>query len=205
MVTWAVLLDCARAVVAAAGAPEAARVLREWPRPQAARTTVPATLPVLRWLDEAAGRAPPGVLAALARAVRDAAPLLAWRQSYGPDEADAAFLARYGWCELFGRSGPVPCEALAAGILLLGPATHYPAHSHVAQEIYVPLSGTAAWQRGGAEFVVRSPGECIVHASREAHAMRTDDAPLLAFYVWCGQGLGESARLAGATQRPPVG
>ena len=81
-------------------------------------------------------------------------------------------------------------------MLLLGPDTHYPSHSHAAVELYVPVSGTAEWQRGTATFAWRAPGACIVHASHEPHAMRTGVDPLLAFYLWRGAGLGEAARLA---------
>jgi mannose-6-phosphate isomerase-like protein (cupin superfamily) len=200
MVEWAAILERAQTVLAGSCTSGPLGFDRDWPAPIALRPLPPTTLAVLRWLDEAAETAPAGPLAALAHAVRDAAPGLSWRQTYGPDEVDTAFLERYGWCELFGRSAPIPCDTLACGVLLLGPATHYPSHSHAAEELYVPLSGAAEWQRGADEFVVRPPGECIVHASREAHALRTGAAPLLALYLWRGDGLGESARLRPGTR-----
>jgi hypothetical protein len=197
-VDWAALLARARATLAGPAAPEVARFLGEWPEPGAPRAVAPSGLAVLRWLDVAVEQAPPGPLAALAQASRAAAAALAWRQSYRPGEVAADFLDRYGWCELFGRTGPIPSDALAGGLLLLGPATHYPAHSHAAEELYVPLSGVAEWQRGTAPFARRRPGEFIRHASGEMHAMRTAAAPLLALYLWRGAGLDETARLGAA-------
>jgi len=203
MAEWAKLLDCARAVVEGAAVPECARFLAGWPGSAAARAVRSEPLAVLCWLDAAVDGAPAGPLAALAREVRAAAPRLAWRQTYRAGHVSAAFLARYGWCEIAGATGPVPCASLAAGLLLLGPHTDYPVHGHVAEELYIPLSGAAAWQRGDGAFSVRQPGEAIHHASDEPHAMRTGAAPLLALYLWRGEGLGASARLRHGAPRAP--
>jgi len=195
MTDWDEMAQCARAVVETASVPEISAFLADWPTRRVTRAVVPATLPVLRWLPETAEQAPPGRLAALAHMVNDASAALRWRQTYGPEEIAAHFPERYGWCEIVGLSGPIACEALACGVLLLGPDTLYPSHSHVAQELYIPLCGGAEWQRGLGPFVKRGAGEIIVHAPLEPHAMRTHAAPLLALYLWRGAGLAESARL----------
>ena len=51
------------------------------------------------------------------------------------------------------------------------------------------------WQRGDERFVVRGPGECIHHAPRVPHAMKTGSEPLLALYVWRGGDLAEKSTL----------
>jgi mannose-6-phosphate isomerase-like protein (cupin superfamily) len=203
MVDWARMLSSARALVAAARAPECAGFLADWPAPAEVRPVEPASLGVLRWLSEAASQAPAGAPGALAREVAGAANAFSWRQTYRPGEVPASFLERYGWCELAGSRGPLPSAVLACGFLLLGPDTHYPRHSHTAEELYVPLSGAAEWQRGTERFTLRYPGEPIFHASREAHAFRTGAAPLLALYLWRGDGLTDCARLTPDT--PPNG
>jgi hypothetical protein len=195
---WAGILGRARAVIETARAPEAARFLAAWPAGAAPREVAPATLPVLRWLGPAVERAPPGPLGALAAAVAAASAALGWRQSYRAGDVPRGFLERYGWCELLGRAGPVECGLLAGGVLLLGPDTHYPEHQHQAEELYVPLSGAAGWQRGAGAFERRLPGEAIFHSSAEPHAMQTGAEPLLALYLWRGDGLGGQATLAGA-------
>jgi quercetin dioxygenase-like cupin family protein len=192
---WAKILEDARAVVANTHAVERLRFLSDWPAHFAPRPVTPSTLTVLKWLGVAADGAPPGAPARLARGIAVAAHALAWRQTYRAGDVPAGFLERYGWCELLGATGPVPCEALAGGLLLLGPDARYPAHRHAAEELYIPLSGRAEWQRGGGPFVARPPGEAIIHASGEPHAMRTGAEPLLALYLWRGAGLGESATL----------
>jgi mannose-6-phosphate isomerase-like protein (cupin superfamily) len=190
------MLRRARAVVAAAGAPECARFLADWPVPAAARPVVPSRLEVLRWLDGAASAAPAGALGTLARELAAAAAELAWRQTYQAGDVPVSFLERYGWCELAGIRGPLPSSALACGFLLLGPDTEYPPHSHAAEELYVPLSGAGEWRCGPERFAVRRPGEPVFHAHGEVHAMRSGAAPLLALYLWRGEGLGDAARLA---------
>ena len=185
--------------LASFGAQALAPYLAEWPVSQDAASTAlrgadaaPA-LPVLRWLPRIAADAhsiDPG----LVRAVCRAAPSLAWRQTYGPDEVGAAFIENYGWTELFGARGRERAKT-AGGLLLLGPNTSYPAHRHEAEEIYLPLSGAADWQQGDAIWRKRPPGTLIHHCSEEIHAMRTGNEPLLALYLWRGERLSQKARL----------
>lgn len=158
------------------------------------RAVAACQLPVLRWIPDLAGN-----IAAfgidLVAAVCGAAPALAWRQTYTAQDFDAAFLDNYGWSEIFGVSGPIASERIACGFLILGPATYYPRHRHEAEEIYLPLSGTAAWQQGDSVWRDRPPGTLIHHAGDEPHAMRTGAHPLLALYLWRGANLAHKARL----------
>ncbi len=126
----------------------AAPFLADWPAPSTAlRRPPPRALPVLQWLEPACRNGWAGAGDALA-ALRRAAPLLAWRQTYAAEDFGAAFLERYGWTELIGERGPIASDRIAVGFLLLGPDATYPSHSHDAEEIYLPLSGNAAWRRG---------------------------------------------------------
>jgi hypothetical protein len=174
--------------------PRLAPFLSDWPLAMAGRAVTPSTLPVLRWLPGPA--ADPGVFGAdLVAAVCHAAPSLAWRQTYTVNDLDAAFLDNYGWSEILGGAGPLASERIACGFLLLGPSTHYPRHRHEAEEIYLPLCGTAAWQQGDAAWRERKPGAVIHHAGDEPHAMRTAADPLLALYLWRSNDLAQKARL----------
>ena len=124
-------------------APALTPFLSDWPRVGFERAIIPASLPVLRWLPEAA-RDAPRFSAAVVDALCRATPSLAWRQTYTEREVEADFLQNYGWTELIGERGPLACERLACGILVLGPDTLYPRHRHEAEEIYLPLVGTRA-------------------------------------------------------------
>jgi hypothetical protein len=168
--------------------------LEDWPETYLPRAVTPSHLPVLRWLPDI-GCDPAAFGIDLVAAVRRAAPSMAWRQTYSTKDVDAAFLDNYGWSEILGASGPLGSERIACGFLILVPSTHYPRHRHEAEELYVPLSGTAGWQQGDAPWRERSPGSAIHHARDEPHAMRTGAKALLALYLWRSADLEQKARL----------
>ena len=202
-VSHAHLLALIHRRLASFGAQALAPYLAEWPVSQDAGSDAASTaprradaapaLPVLRWLPRIAADAH-SIDPRLVRAVCRAAPSLAWRQTYGPDEVGAAFVENYGWTELFGARGRERAKT-AGGLLLLGPNTSYPAHRHEAEEIYLPLSGAADWRQGDAIWRKRPPGTLVRHCSEEIHAMRTGDEPLLALYLWQSGRLSQKARL----------
>ena len=174
--------------------PALAPFLADWPTMDRRRSVVGSDLPVLRWFPEIARDA--GAFGMdLVAAVYRAAPSLAWRQTYTTNDVDGTFLDNYGWSEIFGEHGPLVSTRVACGLLILGPSTHYPQHRHEAEEMYLPLSGTAAWQQGNAAWRDRPPGTLIHHASDEPHAMRTGAGPLLALYLWRSDNLAQKARL----------
>jgi hypothetical protein len=170
--------------------------LADWPVTKERRAVVPSTLPVVRWLAQRL-RSAPSFSRELVHALYEAAPAMAWRQTYTMSQVGAAFLENYGWTEIVGLSGAVPSERIACGFLLLGPALEYPRHRHEAEEIYVPLVGTASWQQGDGHWRVHPPGTVIHHASNEPHAMRTRVHALLALYLWRSTNLHQKAQLVG--------
>jgi Dimethlysulfonioproprionate lyase len=174
--------------------PALAPFLAQWPVSGVLRAVTACGLPVLRWLPDIAGDASAfgGDLVSM---VCHAAASMDWRQTYTEKDLDAAFLDNYGWSEILGLRGPLPSGQLACGFLILGSYTHYPSHCHAAEEIYLPLSGTAEWQQGDAVWRHQPPGTPIHHVRDEPHAMRTLTSPLLALYLWRGANLAEKARL----------
>jgi hypothetical protein len=196
----------ARRLLESLAAPVLEPFLADWPgsqiscrapeeRSAAPRTADAAcTLPVLRWLPRIAADTH-GFGSALVTALCRSAPSLAWRQSYTNGELGAAFMQNYGWTEIL---GPRSCDSggqTACGLLLLGADTFYPQHRHEAEEIYVPLRGTAEWQQGDAVWRSHAPGTLINHQSEESHAMRTAAEPLLALYLWRSADLCQESRL----------
>jgi mannose-6-phosphate isomerase-like protein (cupin superfamily) len=122
-----------------------------------------------------------------------AAPTMAWRRTYTEADVGAAFLQNYGWSEIVGTSGPLPSERVACGFLVLGPQIHYRRHQHEAEEVYIPLAGTASWQQGDGGWSDYAPGTVIHHDRNEPHAMRTGTRPLLALYLWRSADLRQKA------------
>lgn len=172
--------------------------LDEWPMDLRQRHVEPSMVPVLRRLSEIQESAPE-FSASVVKALVAAAPYLAWRRSYTPAEIGTSFLENYGWTELVGLTGPVASEHLACGVLVLGADVTYPRHRHEAEEIYVPLVGTARWQGEDGRWREQTPGTVIHHVRYEPHAMQTGPECLLALYLW------RSANLAQKSQLVPGG
>lgn len=122
---------------------------------------------------------------------------LRWGQTYTAADFGQRFIDNYGWVELFGTRGHYVNDKVAAGFLMLGPGVEYPDHHHLAEEVYIPLTGGAEWRMGDAPFRQRRGGEVIHHASNVNHAMRTGSEPLLALYLWRGGPLAARSTVTG--------
>ncbi|RWN39090.1 dimethylsulfonioproprionate lyase family protein [Mesorhizobium sp.] len=169
-----------------------------WAMP--ARPLEPHPLACLRQLDRivelAAANAQP-----LVRLVAERRGELHWGQTYGEADFGKTFIDNYGWLEVFGTRGHFVNNEVAAGLLILGPDIVYPDHHHVAEEIYIPLTGGTQWRMGEGGFRTREAGEVIYHASDVSHAMRTGKEPLLALYIWRGGPLAAKSTITGTTTR----
>lgn len=188
----------AQQLLAGLKSPLLAEFLRLWPLgPPRAVEAAPALIPGLRHLPATAHLAP-SFSAPFAAALAAAAHTLTWRRSYTPAVVGAQFWDNYGWTELVGLNSPAHSERLACGIMLLGPRVTYPLHHHEAEEMYVPLSGTADWKLGAHPWEAQAPGSVIHHPSNESHAMRTGEAALLALYLWRSDNLAQKSQLDAA-------
>lgn len=168
--------------------------LEGWPRLHQPDEAPRMKLPVLGWMDQVAS---PGDASYVAHEVARLSPRLEWRQSYGKDDFGAAFLDRYGYAELVGMRGPIRTGRIACGVLLLGPWTEYPLHSHVAEEIYILLAGTGLIRSGASNWTAWARGSVTYHASATPHAMRTAADPVLALYLWRNGDLTEKPCIVG--------
>ena len=169
----------------------------DWQMPS--RSLPPNTLPCVASLGRMAdiAEAPEQELIA---ELSSAAPELRWGQTYTAADFGQHFLDNYGWVELFGTRGHFVHDSMAGGFLILGPGIVYPDHHHIAEEVYIPLTGTAEWRMGEAPFRLRKGGELIHHASNVTHAMRTAAEPLLAFYLWRGGPLAQRSTITGGAR-----
>ncbi len=163
----------------------------------ARRTVAPRPLPCLRHLDGLAQAAPPDA-AGLVSHLADRADTFSWGQTYTAEDFGPDFLARYGWLELFGTRGQFVNDGMAAGFLVLGPHVHYPDHHHIAEEVYIPLTGGARWRKGDGDYAAKEAGAVIHHPSGVSHAMRTGDEALLALYLWRGGPLAQKSVIGAA-------
>ncbi|SDR45728.1 Dimethlysulfonioproprionate lyase [Rhizobiales bacterium GAS191] len=146
----------------------------------------PTTLPVLESLDGTLANSCAATVDLVELLVRDSAHLN-WRQTYDDsDPAGAKLLERYGWTELVGNKGPLISRRLRLGFVIWGPNTFYPPHAHLAEELYVVLSGTGEWARGDEGERMRCPGDVFLHSPQMFHSTRSFAEPVLAMYLWRG-------------------
>ena len=195
------LVEALRALLETAG-PQAEPFLRDWPRELIARPISARSLPVVAALHGLSRSAAPRTRG-LVEALEAQAGELDWRQTYGPADFGERFLENYGFCEWIGQRGFFISDTIACGMLLLGSETEYPAHSHEAEELYLPLAGRAYWRSAKSGWRLRPPGVLIRHASWMTHAMRTAREPLLAAYVWRAGDLTAKSRIDD-TLPPPL-
>jgi mannose-6-phosphate isomerase-like protein (cupin superfamily) len=158
------------------------------------RSLEPRLLGCLRHLERVADLAPPAIRP-LSQFVADHRSELRWQQTYTSADFGQAFIDNYGWLEVFGTRGYFVNDAVAAGLLILGPDIVYPDHHHIAEEIYIPLTGGTEWRMGERGFHLRDAGEVIHHASNVSHAMRTGKEPLMALYLWRGGPLAQKSTI----------
>jgi Dimethlysulfonioproprionate lyase len=193
----------ARGLLRSLNEPSLAPFLADWPdlpdsAPVESGPRIPGVesvslLPVLRCLPEFAADQS-GFGAPLVADLCRNHQLLMWRQTYAAGDVGDAFLRNYGYAEIVGMKS-IPSRRIACGFLILGPSTLYPRHRHEAEEIYIPLRGTARWEQSDAVWRERRPGAVIHHASEEPHSMQTGAEPLLALYIWRSERLKQKARL----------
>ncbi|GES45115.1 transcriptional regulator [Rhizobium dioscoreae] len=163
------------------------------------RLLVPQDMPVVDYLRKH-DQSRDGAEGVLLGRLFQAADELHWAQTYSITDFDADFLERYGWVELFGTRGHFTNKEMAGGFLLLGPGVHYPDHHHEAEEIYIPLTDGSLWSKDAQPFLPRWSGEIIHHPSNIRHAMRTEDQPLVALYIWRGGPLAQKSIISGRMQ-----
>lgn len=195
----AIILEAFRGYVGSLGDEHAAEFIgdMDWQLPM--RRLAPKSLACLRHLDRAASVASPGEkpLLSLLAACRQQ---FCWGQTYTAEDFDQRFLDNYGWMELIGTRGHFENDAIAAGFLVLGPDILYPDHRHIAEELYVPLTGGTEWRKGEGSFIARAAGEVIHHPSNVTHAMRTGAEPLVALYLWRGGPLAQKSEISAAAR-----
>ena len=157
--------------------------LRDWG--DEFRAIEPARLPAVDCLDAAIADAesPARELLSLFHQHRDQ---LYWEQSYTKKDGlvPDAMLANYGFAEILGNNGPFVSNRIRAGIGIYGPDIEYPRHQHKAEEIYIPLSGTARFSIDGVSGE-RGPGNVIFVSSNTPHGFTVGkDKALIVYYLW---------------------
>lgn len=111
---------------------------------------------------------------------------LRWEQSYTKEDGVVGedMLCAYGFTEIVGKHGPFLSERVRSGIGVWGPNITYPIHRHQAEEVYVVLAGSAVFTVGDNPDRECSHDEVVYVKSMTPHGFRTQDDPLVIYYIW---------------------
>lgn len=142
----------------------------------------PETRPVTAHLPRALDLGERGAVGAMARSLSRVTGALSWE--YGYERVPKALAGKYAYCEVLGPRGPVGCDRLVLGFVLLAPRTTYPQHSHSGiEESYISVAG--AWSEN--DTAVHAPGSLILNRPEHEHRITTADLdPCLLAYAWVG-------------------
>ncbi|WP_375700442.1 MAG: dimethylsulfonioproprionate lyase family protein [Rhodobacterales bacterium] len=110
-------------------------------------------------------------------------PTLRWRRRQGDcSGASEGFAENHANAMIVGPGGLEPREGVWLGVSLLGPNVQYPNHRHPPQETYLVMN-TGDFRQGRNEWVHVAKGETFYNPHNIPHAMRSNDLPLLVFWV----------------------
>ena len=149
------------------------------------RNLNPIDRPATIWLEKCLPFAGKNEIA-LAKMVIEAAPLLSWFSSYEEADFGPQIVEKLASVELVGPQGHFMSDEMRMGFFLLGADVFYPNHWHLSDEMFIPLTSQSLWSKDNGEFISRDSGEIIIHTSNEPHAVRTQNAPVLALWFWRG-------------------
>lgn len=147
-------------------------------------TDIPARTQVQNWKAEGTGAA-----ADLHRAVQSAAPFADWMQTYTEAEVGKHFLENYGYFELFGPSGHYHSTQARSFIAYWNAGLEYDWHHHLAEELYVVLSGSGLFMSEGETDALLTRGETRLHLTDQPHALSLTQGPILTYVLWRGPGM----------------
>lgn len=120
-----------------------------------------------------------GVVAQVADAFEPLAGDINWWSRMSGD-ATATFTDAHAM--IVGPGGLEDRDDAQIGVSLLAPNVRYPDHHHPPPEIYLSLT-PGIWRKGDGSWVDPGIGGTVFNAPNDVHAMKSETAPLFAF--WC--------------------
>jgi hypothetical protein len=110
-------------------------------------------------------------------------PLLAWHRRPGHDgSASGNFADGHANAMIVGPGGVEERRDLWLGVTLMAPNVRYPDHDHAPEEVYLVLS-EGEFRRGAGGWFAPGTGGSFYNEPAIRHAMRSLDAPFLAFWA----------------------
>jgi hypothetical protein len=142
----------------------------------------PAQRPGCRHLSRVLDLGEAGPAARVATALRELEPTLAWVQNprYNVENKGADFMDNYAWSGL----GLTGSDALAFGVLLLGPGITYPLTSYPSEGVFLVIGGSPEWKCGDEPWTRVEAGSIICRPFDGAEGKRPGKEPMLALFAW---------------------
>ena len=142
-------------------------------------------LPGCRHLSRALDLGEAGPAAAVAKALRELEPTLAWAQNprYNADNKGADFMDNYGWSAL----GLTGSSDMSFGVLLLGPGITYPPTSYESEGVFLVIGGSPEWKSDDEPWRRVEAGDIICRPWNGTEGKRPGKEPMLALYAWMYQ------------------
>lgn len=152
----------------------------------------PRSAPVTQWLNSAIANAEVRALGSkpisvFCDSVKRVLDTCSWHPGYDESEVGVEFKNHFAYATLIGDGGIYPCDYFSAGITLIAPTFFYDWHHHPAIEIYINLTENALWGVNKAPMEPQKVGDVITHPSYVSHAMFSEDAPIIAPWLWAGE------------------
>ncbi len=123
----------------------------------------------------------------MGQTLRDIAEYLDWSAVFHGPEAPKDLSDFMHVAALTFRPHTDAVPGVHAGIFVLHPNLDYPLHTHLANEIYICLSGALTIKHGVAEVPhALSPGGYSVTPSERLHSLHTGTEPVILSYIWRG-------------------
>ncbi len=148
----------------------------------------PQSMPVVRFWSQALDATRRGAANGLAGALEELTPRLRWMQcpNYTVENTSQGFMDNYAYTELIGPDGFRLSDTVSIGIMLLGPNTYYPSHTHPTVECLYMLSGRGTWHLSGGPTISLPPGSAVFIPYGSNHAFWSMEEPLAAIYFCAG-------------------
>lgn len=159
----------------------------------------PAFQPLVAQIDGCLARGPKET-DYLRGAVAAMKPLLNWHRA-PPNPSLGRYDRHHAFSTIVGPGERVPSDRMMLGLMLIDRATHYPGHSHGADEVYLPLSGNAVYHVAPHRPGTPKPGHFLSIPSGARHAVWTGETPVLILWAWTGD-IGAHYKIGSGATRP---
>ncbi len=121
-----------------------------------------------------------GDLSQVAHSFAELAADLDWWSRYRLGDDPTTFTD--GHASIVGAGGLEDRDDVEIGVSLLAPNVQYPDHHHPPAEVYLAMT-PGVWRKNGGPWIEPGIGGTVFNESNTVHAMKSDAAPLFAF--WC--------------------